>query len=36
MPLPANTTQRDLVKLAVLLSPDRVSATYRPAAKATA
>ena len=33
MPLPPHATQRDLVKMAVLLSPERVSATYRRAAK---
>jgi hypothetical protein len=35
MPLPPNVTQRDLVRMAVLLSPERVSATYRPAPKAS-
>ncbi len=33
MTLPAQVTQRDLVKMAVLLSPERVSATYRRSAK---
>jgi hypothetical protein len=33
MPLPANTSQRDLVRLAVLLCGDRPSAKHRPAAK---
>ena len=33
MPLPPHTTQRDLVKMAVLLAPERVSATYRQASK---
>ena len=33
MLLPAKTSQRDLVRLAVLLCGDRPSAKYRPAAK---
>jgi hypothetical protein len=33
MLLPANTSQRDLVRLAILLCGDRPSAKYRPAAK---
>ena len=33
MLLPANTSQRDLVRLAVLLCGERPSAKYRPAAK---
>ena len=34
MTLPRNITQRDLVKLAVLVSPERVSASYRARPKA--
>ena len=33
MTLPVQITQRDLVKMAVLLSPERVSATNRRSAK---
>jgi hypothetical protein len=33
MLLPANTSQRDLVRLAVLLCGERPSAKFRPAAK---
>jgi hypothetical protein len=33
MPIPPNTSQRDLVRLALLLCGDRASATSRPATK---
>lgn len=33
MLLPANTSQRDLVRLAVLLCGERPSAKHRPASK---
>jgi hypothetical protein len=33
MQIPPNTTQRDLVRLAVLLCGDRPSAKHRPAVK---
>jgi hypothetical protein len=34
MPLPPNTSQRDLVRLAVLLCSERTGAKYRPPVKA--
>ena len=34
MPLPPNTSQRDLVRLAVLLCGERTGAKYRPPVKA--
>lgn len=34
MSLPPNTSQRDLVRLAVLLCGERTSAKYRPPVKA--
>jgi hypothetical protein len=36
MPLPPNTSQRDLVRLALLLCGDRTGAKYRPPVKGTA
>jgi len=33
MPIPANTSQRDLVRLSLLLCGDRKGATQRPATK---
>ena len=34
MSLPPNTSQRDLVRLAILLCGERTGAKYRPPAKA--